>query len=1148
MNKKSIVTLPALKRAIKVMKITVLLLCVCLSQAIASSYAQTTSLSVSAKNETLESILKKIEKQSDFLFFYNLEEVNNRVKISLSKKDCSIKEIMDALSASTGITYTIKDRHIVLASPLNETAGTQQNTRKLKGKITDTRGESIIGANVILKGTNTGTITDFDGNFTLDVPQGATLLVSYIGYLSQEVGTANKDMIEIKLREDTQKLEEVVVVGYGTQRKANLTGAVAQVSGDVLESRPIANLSQGLQGVVPNLNVSVNSGAPGQSSSFNIRGTTSLNGGGPLVLVNNVQMDPDLINPEDIASISVLKDAASAAIYGARAAYGVILITTKNGTKEQKPQISLSTNGYWQSPAKTIETINSMEYLNMIDLAYQNGGGSGHYYNPVIYEYAEKYFNDPANNSPVYYDPSIDPNKYQYVGNTNWWDEIYKNSSFSQQYNLAVNGGSENSTYYASLGYNNIGGILKHGDDKYQRFNANLNLSSDITKWLNFSGKVMYNYTKEQHPAGGTSAANSTAYAGVSAYSGYLKNDLSPLMPVRHPDGNYAGQGSYTNPAAIQAQGGNTYGKKNDLWLTGALRVTPFDGLTLNADYTFNSYGQGIKTHVRRFYDYTAVAGTEGYYPWTNPNSVVMSDDEDYYTSFNAFAEYAKTIREDHSFKIMGGYNQEYKHNKYFYAGRKGLIDNDNPALNLAVGDRLMNANESHWSVNGFFMRLNYDYKHKYLLEVNGRYDGSSKFPKNDRYAFFPSLSAAWRISEEGFWEPLKSGWNDLKIRASYGSLGNQAVGSNFPYLPTYSINTAMGYILNGETPVAVGSSGLVSPSFTWETVNQVDLGFDALFLNSRLAASFDWYTRETKDMLTAGQALPATLGANVPTENAADLKTYGFEVSIGWTDQLSNGFKYWAKGVLSDYQSEITRFTNPTGSIGQYYVGRKIGEIWGYRSNGLFQSDEEVASSPKQTKLWGGSWGAGDVKYVDLNNNGEIEWGTNTLDNPGDKTIIGNSTPRYSFGITAGFEYKGFDFEMFWQGIGKRDYMVGGVHFWGFTSQWDTPLKESLDYWTPQNTGAYFPRPNWNNGGNRQTTDRYLQDASYARLKNVTLGYTFPKVWMNQVGISKLRIYVSGENLFTITDMIDSFDPETLSNMTYPINKKLAVGLNLTF
>lgn len=445
-------------------------------------------------------------------------------------------------------------------------------------------------------------------------------------------------------------------------------------------------------------------------------------------------------------------------------------------------------------------------------------------------------------------------------------------------------------------------------------------------------------------------------------------------------------------------------------------------------------------------------------------------------------------------------------------------------------------------------MRLNYDYKHKYLLEVNGRYDGSSKFPKNDRYAFFPSLSAAWRISEEGFWEPLKSGWNDLKIRASYGSLGNQAVGSNFPYLPTYSINTAMGYILNGETPVSVGSSGLVSPSFTWETVNQVDLGFDALFLNSRLAASFDWYTRETKDMLTAGQALPATLGANVPTENAADLKTYGFEVSIGWTDQLSNGFKYWAKGVLSDYQSEITRFTNPTGSIGQYYVGRKIGEIWGYRSNGLFQSDEEVASSPKQTKLWGGSWGAGDVKYVDLNNNGEIEWGTNTLDNPGDKTIIGNSTPRYSFGITAGFEYKGFDFEMFWQGIGKRDYMVGGVHFWGFTSQWDTPLKESLDYWTPQNTEAYFPRPNWNNGGNRQTTDRYMQDASYARLKNVTLGYTFPKVWMNQVGISKLRIYVSGENLFTITNMIDSFDPETLSNMTYPINKKLAVGLNLTF
>ena len=393
-----------------------------------------------------------------------------------------------------------------------------------------------------------------------------------------------------------------------------------------------------------------------------------------------------------------------------------------------------------------------------------------------------------------------------------------------------------------------------------------------------------------------------------------------------------------------------------------------------------------------------------------------------------------------------------------------------------------------------------------------------------------------------------------MKIRASYGSLGNQVTGDlgNFPYLASYGTNTSYGMILGGARPVAVTPAGLVSAAFTWETVNQMDFGFDALFLNQRLSAGFDWYRRDTKDMLTAGQALPAVLGASVPVENAADLKTTGWELSLGWNDRLESGFAYWVKGVLSDYQSEITRFANPTGTLrdkdnkNMYYEGYKIGTIYGYESNGLYQTDADAQKLDK-SELYGGTWAAGDVSYVDRNDDGKITKGK-TLSNMGDEKIIGNDTPRYSYGLTAGFEYKGFDFEMFWQGIGKRDYMCGGNAFWGITSEWDTPLKEALDYWTPENTGAYFPRPTWVNGGNRQNTDRYLQNAAYLRLKNLTIGYTIPQKHLSKVGISRLRVYVLGENLLTFTPLIDSFDPETLNNMSYPIQKKYSIGLNLTF
>ena len=1061
-------------------------------------------------------------------------------------KDMKTVGVLLLLSAiSAGTAYAV---------PKWGTAGVKeiQQNGVCNGVVTDTTGETVIGASVVVKGTTNGTITGLDGDFSLSgVTKGSILVVSFVGYQNTEVKW-NGQPLTIVLKEDTKVLDEVVVVGYGTQKKANLSGAVAAVDGKVLQDRPITNIGQGLQGVVPNLNITMNNGgAPGATSSFNIRGNTSLNGGSPLVLVDNVQMDANLVNPDDIESISVLKDAASASIYGARAAYGVILITTKKGKKSDKPTVSLSATGYWQSPALTFHNVNSMQYLTMMDEAYQNDGGSGHYFKSQVYQYAEDYFNGKYD-SPVFFDTAYDTYKYGYCGNTDWWDELYK-TSFSQIYTANISGGNDRTTYYASVSMNDQGGILKAGDDKYNKYNANVNISSNITKWLNVSAKIAHTYTDELHPTGGTTAMNSTAYSGLSSYSGMMKGDLSPLMPVKHPDGHYAGQGSYTNPVAIMEQGGNAQYKQNDLWMTGAVKITPIKGLVINADYTWNFYGKSSNQHVQNFYDYTAVPGTENYYPWTNPSSVTVTNNDDYYNAFNAFAEYTFSLKEKHNFKVMVGYNQENKHKKYHYAGRKNLIDSSNPSLNLAYGDMAINGSETHWSVNGFFARINYDYKGKYLLELNGRYDGSSKFPHGDRYAFFPSASVAWRVSEEKFWEPIRGWFDNFKLRASYGSLGNQALDEsrygNFPYLATYGINTKYGALLNGTRPVAVSVPGLVSASFTWETVNQIDFGFDASFFGGRLNTSFDWYRRNTKDMLTAGQALPAVLGTSVPQENAADMKTVGWEVSLEWNDRLSNGFGYHIKGVLSDYQASITKFSNPTKLLGTHYVGEKLNEIWGYVSNGLFQSDED-AKAADQSYLSGGSWGAGDVKYEDLNNDGKIDIGKNTLDDSGDRKIIGNSTPRYSYGITAGFDYKGFDFEMFWQGIGKRDYWLGGSQFWGFTDEWCTPLTSSLDYWTEDNRDAYFPRLHHYgvNGGNHQVSTRYLQNAAYLRLKNVVLGYTIPRSITEKVKISRLRVFVQGENLLTFTPLIDSYDPETLNNMTYPINKKISVGLNLTF
>lgn len=1026
------------------------------------------------------------------------------------------------------------------ADGVKNTDITQQQKVRITGQVTDTTGEPVMGATVRATEDGSGTVTDMDGNFSIQVSLGGKLEISFIGMATQVITVSNQSPLRVVLAEDSKILDEVVVVGYGTQKKANLTGAVANVTSEVLESRPITNLSQGLQGMIGNLNISADNGSPGKGYGFNVRGTTTINSGSPLVLVDGVQMDPNLINPADVESVSVLKDAASASIYGTRAAYGVVLITTKKG-KSETPKISLTTNWAWNSPTRMPEYMDSWTFANFHNLTNRNSGGSD-YYDKNYMDHIYAYYTDPKHNLPVFIDPS-NPNKYLYCGNTDWIQESNKNNSLMQQYTLSINGKSNTTSYYGSVGYMDQEGTLKHYDDRYKRFNVNLNLVTDVRKWLQVQLKTTYNHTYQDAPFGTNSNKMDASFYGA---------DLRPFMPVYHPDGNFSGQGSWTNMVAIQSISGSRKHKQNDLWLTGGLKLTPLEGLALNVDYTFNMYSINKKYHGKEIQEHTANPDIVTIFPHITPSSVEYTNDDDYYQAFNAFGDYVRSFGQ-HNFKLLAGYNYETKSNRWFNAKRQNLISNDLPALGQAYGEKYNGSGESSWATMGWFARLNYNYDERYLLELNGRYDGSSKFPEDERFVFFPSVSAAWRISNEKFFEPAKKLFDELKFRASYGSLGNQSVGGNYPYIATMSTNGEVGYIIDGKKIASVSPGGIVSPYLTWETVTQIDFGVDFTMLNNRLFGSFDWYRRNTFDMVTSGTPLPAVLGTGAPQANTADLKTIGWELSLGWRDRIGKDFSYDVNFTLSDYQAEITKFNNPTkllksGDDNLNYTGRKWGEIWGFVTEGIFQSAEEVAAHADQSEIYGGAWYPGDVKYKDLDGDGKITRGKNTADDPGDQKVIGNSEPRYAFGLRGGMKWRDFDFDFFFQGIGKKDVVLGGNQFWGFGSEWHVPFKHALDSWTEDNRNAYFPRSTYDNvTGNRQTQTRYLQDASYIRLKSVTLGYTLPKTVLTKLKVDNVRLYVSGQNLLTFDHLFDIYDPETVSVGTYPISKSISFGVNIT-
>ncbi len=1141
-----------LTQTLLVMKLSVLLLLAGILNASAKGVSQT--ISFTGRNVSLEKVLDAVEKQSGFNFFYNEKCMLNSRSVSVRANKMELNEFLQLIFADQPLTYYIENKNVIISRKPTSIPVTAPDIiasllplADIRGRIQNEKGEPVI-ASISIKGTRRGTTSDAGGYFELkNVNENDILVITSTSIETREIKLTDDagfkaGFFNIQVKTVSAALSEIVFIGYGIQKKSNLTGAVAQLSGAEVTNRALTNIGQGLQGKIGNLNITTTAdpGGPGTPSSFNVRGTTSLNGGGPMFLVDGVPVSSiDNINPNDVESITVLKDAASSAIYGARAAYGVILITTKKGKKGDAIAVTYGSMASWSSPTVLPEMANSLEFAETYNVASTNSGLAAPF-GPDQIDRIKRYMADP-NSVPVTTPDPNAPNYWSYDnanGNTDWFREYVKPVSFNQKHDLAISGGGKSTSYYTSFGLLDQGGQLRYGDDKFRRMNLTSNVHSEPTSWMRFDVRMRFASSKTDYPF---------PYANLTGNWFHLAGTRLPIWPVRNPDGKLS------NISAIPFfnSGGRSVSTSNDLWLTGAVELEPVKNWKINIDYTLNQQGGKTSNHSAFVYAY-AIDGTK-YNIGSGQNSIAENAVQNEYNSFNAYTSYEK--RAGRHF-IKGLVGQQLEVSKFFSLSgtRYDLITDAISSMGVATGQQFASDAISHWATTGTFVRLNYNFDEKFLVEFNGRYDGTSKFPADKRFGFFPSVSAGYNIAKEEFW-PFKDEVSQFKIRGSYGSLGNQSV-ANYLYLSPVPIYTNLGYILNNQRPNYLSMPGLKSSDLTWETARTKDIGLDVTMLKNRLDLTFDVYSRSTINMLGPAEALPATLGTSVPLMNNANLVTRGFELNVSWKDKVGPHFDYHVSLVLSDYKAKVTKYNNPTNILSTYYKGLTIGEIWGWRSSGLIQTDQLLQSMPDQSFFYGGQWYKGDLLYQDLNKDGKVDYGDYTTKNSGDFTVIGNNTPRYTFGINAGFDWKGFDFNMFWQGVGKRDAWLGGTIFYGLLGEYGSAVwKNTLDYWTPEHTNAYWPRP-YNTGEilkNRAISSRYLQNLAYARLKNIQLGYSLPQRLIPKIHIQRIRLFVSGENLLTFSKVNSNFDPEVTdgrygSGKIYPLMKTATVGLNVEF
>ncbi len=1059
---------------------------------------------------------------------------------------------------------------------ITTTLGAQE--KNIKGVISDAEnGIPLPGATILIKRTSNGVTSDFDGKYSIDVNENDILMISFLGYVSQEIPVAGKTSINVSLVLNSEIMDEVLVVGFGTQKKSNISGAVTTIKMDeILADRPLTNVAQALQGVSSGLQVITASGQPGNTqTSLRLRGFGSINGGGdPLVLVDNVEIAITDINPNDIENVTILKDAAASSIYGARAAFGVILITTKKPNREQKIKFDIKTSVSFSRPQELTEKASVYDFVSMLDFI----GVEGFFTNQnttTWLNYLEEYRQNP-NNFPANGRILDEDGFYYSLTEQNPIEQHFNNNGILSIHDFSFSGGSKKSSYRMSFGYSDQDGIIVTNKDRFTRYNINTFLDSDITKNLKSATNVLYRKSKRSNPIGGFLA---TENAAVYLPTGYFTLEDGRVLPFDSPDNL---ERLLPHPT------------RNDdvIRLFEKVTYNPLQNITINGELTYergNWSTQRVDTQLETVNRAQFVPNN------SNPlnTSVRKTFREFENTAFNLYVSYSKSFNETHTINALIGHNRENGIQKGTTIERTNLLNTDLPSINTAIGTFGGSDFYRDWAVLGYFGRLQYNYKEKYFLEGNVRRDGSSRFPKESRYGTFPSFSAAWNIKKEGFLENID--WISLlKLRGSWGEVGNQKIferGSTtvqefYPAIAGFEPRET--WLLNdtGERYTTVQPGQLISSNLTWETVQTTNLGLDAAFLNNRLATTVEIYSRKTLDMLLPGAQLPDVLGTTAPDQNAADLDTRGWEFEISWRDNIGD-FSYGLNFNISNNETEITRFDNPAGFlpsnviegssnniVQNYYVGQEVGEIWGYVTEGYYTIDDFVEGTIDPVTLTGvdrelkeGVVGyesgnvpyPGDIKYADLDGDGVITNGTNTLGEPGDQKIIGNNNRGYIYGMYGTAAYKGFDFSFALSGVGKRDRVLGGDKFWPYLSQFDYVYQHQLDYWTPENQNAYYPRiygdnttrsgDRGNYGESRRIQTKYLADASYLRINNITIGYSLPESLLEKIKLTKMRIYLSGENLHTFKSLPKGIHPDQIvSEAIYPRMRNFAFGAQLSF
>ena len=1130
-------------------------------------------------NVPLKAALVQIEQNADAKFVYRDEIVSDH-RVSFNFQNSSIEEALSALLKGTGNTYRILGNNLIVIVPVEISQGIT-----ISGTITDETGSTVPGVNVVVVGTTIGTISDVNGRYSIDVPnESAVLRFTSIGFATQNIEVGAQRTIDVEMHEDVSRLEEIVVVGYGTQRRINLTGAVDVVTSEVFENRSLSNTTQALQGAVPNLNINLSDGKPNRSASFNLRGATSIGSGGgsALILIDGVEGDPSFLNPNDIESVTVLKDAASAAVFGSRAAFGVVLITTKSPQKG-RTTVNYTGNFSFQSIAKKPEYVtDAVTYLE--------------HFRASFYNCTETVPTSINNNTQYYSDEWLDrmrawkasgagpkveilPNgDYEYYSNTDWFALLWKDRTFVQDHNLNISGGNEKGDFYISGRYYDFGGMYNFDPDVYRSYNLRAKGSLMAYNWLRLFTNMDFSNTFYHQPyTTQRRDANVNRLIAVNSF---------PSQPMFNPDGTYTRSGAATLGAFAD---GNTYqdNTRNLFRNTFGFNTYFFDNkFRINGDYTLRYDSRDFFYKRIKVPYYQNIRAAEPAYMGDQLGIMYEYMGFSVYSASNIFGEYENTFSQKHYVKAMTGWNYETSYHKANNIQRNQILLENAGSIDLATGDDIrLGATATRWRTAGTFFRVNYGYDNRYLLELNGRYDGSSRFPEGQQWGFFPSVSGGWRLSEEPFWNVNQNVISDIKLRVSYGSLGNGNV-QPYQFLETMSIGRSS-RVLDGSLQSRTSAPAPIPDGLTWEKATTANFGLDLGSLAGRLRFSGDYYVRKTTEMYVTGPELPHIFGASAPRGNYAELTTKGFEITLTWKDKFSiagRPFNYMIRGTLHDHVAVIDKFYNPTKRITQYYEGQVLGSIWGFETDGFFETDptpDEYINTLFTASRVGG-WRAGDLKIRnrDGSEDNQITRGENTVDNPGDLTIIGNRQPRYEYSFTFNADWNGIFFSVFFQGVGKQNWYPGFESpFWGQYNRGynHIPAWHIGNYWTPENRNAYLPRYVQYNGTlgydlpsqdqYHVPNDRYLQNVAYLRLKNIQLGYTLPDAWTSKINMRNARIYVSGENLICWSpfykvaknfqdvttaqagldvDLNTSYDNG--AGNAYPLLKTVSLGISLTF